>query len=296
MKQRKIMGVMGFVLALLLLAGCSGKQAEIDMKTMDPNSSVKKVNFSIEPVDSTGILVTELLKQGKVTIRKGIFGEILEGEYSPGRIVWYGITVQKRDGKEFFTQYILSPENGKVTWTILIDGYPDDSAVTMSLSSMVEYAYDAFGKEFLIDQGDFSNKPEYRHEFIMKKGTRIAELKKVDLRDFLRTIKTWNPLTTEKGEILTPLRKEHLQKIAEINPQYAEWEKRLASNHTSVFIANPISIGVYNALESIRTEVNINNGGVPSIGWDFRSQFSNRRMNGLTHVAFEAMKKGSLSH
>lgn len=280
-----------FLFLIFFIGGCMGKQAEVSLDVPESPSTAEGMNYVLEPADSMGFLVTEWIRKGEFDIYKGVFPIILGGEYFLCRIRWNGITIQK-DGKEFFTQFLLSPENGILTWTIVIDGHPDKTARTVVFSSMVDYVHDAFGeKEFFLGGTDFCNKFDHRSKFVLENGTPINDLKKVDIRDFIRDIKTWNVLTTEKGDVVTSLTKENLRYIAGINPQYAEWEKRLSESHVSVFYADPISIGVFNALETMRTEIKVGNGGVPSIGWDYRSVFPNRRAMGENLKMFENMKK-----
>lgn len=295
MKKSNVLRMVVFFLAMvLLLSGCAGKQAKINLVTADKASSVSGRNYLIEPVDSMGLTVTDAIRKGEVTIFHGIFPNILGGEYIPLRICWHGDTVQMSDGKEFFTQYMLTmPEfGGSLTWTIVMDGHPDETAVTVAFSSLVEYLYDALGKEIVLpSQSDFANKTEDRKKFVLEHGTPIKDLKRVSFREFLKAVGEWNVLKTSKGDVLTPLTKEALSLIAETNPQYAEWEKLLSENHTSLFYGDPISLGVYNALEAYRTVHKVQSGGVPSIGADFRSQLVNRRQMGENIAAFESMRE-----
>ena len=290
--KRNTLNILLLFFVMWMLSGCAGTPMEI--KLTDSNVSI---NFAIEPYESLGLKVTDSIESGDITIRQGVFPPILRGEYGPARIRWNGLTIQE-DGREFFTQYLLSVPNfsGYMTWTIVIDGRPNKNASTMVLSSLMDYAYDAFGEEFGLTRDDFSDDADYRLKFISENGTPLSSLREVNIRDFLESIRNWNMLNTDKGGILTPISKEGIKEISQINPQYTDWEKRLSESHVSVFYADPVAIVAYNAIEVFRTENKLKNGGVKSIGWDYNSEMPNRRAMALTIKCFEEMKKSLMKN
>lgn len=276
------------LIATLLFSGCAKEMKMNLSEGMSPtaNNSSKlqkkshEVNLLLEPHETLGIEITDSIRQGDISVYMGVFPEVLLGEYYPGRIRWNGVVRQESDGKEFFSQFLFSPPdaNRNIIWMIIVDGYPDKTAKIIQLSTSVTFGYSAFGDEFPIENPtDFlENKKGYRTELISKKGTPLSELQKVRADIFYRDILSkWNSWTTYSGkDIWSPLGEEEVKKISAINPQYSFSQKLIAKGHF-MLCADPIAITVGAGIDFIAASKASSNG------WDYSSEFSNRRNMGV---------------
>jgi hypothetical protein len=275
----------GFVILFLgvaILSGCATDQ----MKVKDSNISEKYlsakekkdgVNLLIEPYKSIGIKVTPAILQGKVTIVKGLFNNMLWGEYFPGRIRW-DVWYVRDDGREFYAQAVFagpSEETGANEMIFIIDGVRAETltAKGAQISTMADYGYSLLSDEFPIERAKFINDKKYRHQEISKNGTKVSDLKIVS--GFLSELRKWNAFKTEDGDtILTPLGSKDVEMLASINPQYSFSEKLIGTGKFSVTM-DPISFAQGIAIDLIRA------GNAPSKGWDYASELPDRRYMGF---------------
>jgi len=284
------------IFALLFLTGCA-KNLMMTTQTMNPvsadstsdSSKDQQVDLLLEPYECVGLKLTPAIKKGEVSIYRGIVSDVILGEYYPGRIRWNGIVVQE-NGKEFFAQFLFSSPDwsGNFLWTIIVDGYPESTAKIVQISTLVEFVYDAFGYECPIsNRDDFLKNESFRKEFVLNNGTKLSELQSVDKNTFYREVLLqWNAWGTDKGKILSPLGLEEVQAIAAINPQYGFGQKLIADGRFSLSL-DPIATSVSMGIDIFRSS----SGAVPSTGWDYNSEFPNRRNMGLIFEYIGQMRK-----
>lgn len=271
---------------VLFFAGCAGSVAIKNANLTTTNSMAEnKVEMLIEPYQSLGVKLTPTIESGKATIVQGIFPEILFGEYFPGRIRWNAWAVDE-NGREYFGQAVFCGigYSGEFIETLVFDEIPDKSAKTIVLSTAVEFGYDLSGNEVEIFREKFLKEPAYRKEFILSKGTKISDMRKVP--DFLEIMKNWNRFQDlEKNEILlSPIGEKELKEIAGINPRYGFSEKLIGSGRFAM-VMDPIGTGIGLALDVIRAS------GVPSTGWDYNSEIPSRRNMAFIVKYITAMQK-----
>lgn len=287
------------VLSVLLFAGCS-KQVNLESSSMlavdapkekrgevtpayegdVPVLKGQKINLLLEPQETVGLKITPSIKKGEVSLYHGIFPNVLFGEYYPGRIRWNGVARQ-RDGKEFFVQSLFSPidDLGNFTWTIVVDGSPDNTARIVMLSTAVDYGYSPLGDEFPIkDRASFLNdKAGYRAKLILEKGIPLSDLKKMDTGEFYRDVLAqWNPWKDKESgnEIWSPLGLKEVKEIAAINPQYSFSQKLVATGDFMLCI-DPIAVTVSAGIDFFRAN------RAPAAGWDYNSELPSRRNMGI---------------
>lgn len=233
-----------------------------------------ELNMLIEPYESLGLLETEAIRQEEITVVGGIFPDILFGEYFPGRIRWNGWVVDE-DEKEYFAQMIFGGigYSGYFEVFFIIDGQPSDQARIVDLSSSINYVYDLIGDETQVYRKKFlDNTEDYRKKIVLKKGTRLGDMKNIPKDDFLRMLKSWNRFQTPEGIILSPISEENLKFVAGINPQYSFQEKLMAVGRFSISVTlDPVAIAMGLAIDIFRAYK------APSVGWDYNSQIPNRR-------------------
>lgn len=274
---------------VLFLVGCAAPEMKMNLSDgmsptivnpSEPQKKNREVNLLLEPHETLGIEITDSIRQGNISVYRGVFSEVLLGEYSPGRIRWNGIVRQESDGKEFFAQFLFSPPdvNRNIIWMIVIDGNPDKTAKVTQLSTAINFGYSAFGEEFPVDEpwNFLSDKDGYRAKFISEKGTPLSDLQKVKAGVFYRDILSrWNSWTTYNGqEIWSPLGEEEMKKISAINPQY-NYSQKLIAKGRFMLCADPIAITASAGIDFIAAS------GSSSAGWDYSSEFSNRRNMGV---------------
>lgn len=242
----------------------------------------KKVLLPTDPYHTLGILKTEAMAKGRVTIVAGVIPDIRFGEYFPGAIGGKCLAVLGE--KEFFCQSILYRlgKDGQFRAAFIVEGLPDEvsSAKGMALSLKGDYAYDLSGKEFLLD-AKFSKEGSERRKFILEKGTTVEKVPLVygkgtlfDDPAILRDILSWNEYSTPEGILLSPSGKEEMNYIASINPQYKFIDKLIGTGNFSLK-PDPIGVGVGLALDVFRAM------NAPATGWDFSSQLPSRRQMGV---------------
>lgn len=270
-----------FLLVCCMLFGCATSQFVMKDVQFANSSSVavqnsesQEKNLLIEPFESLGVYFTKAIRDGKVRTPKGIFPDILFGEYFPGRLHWkiWGAT---NDYKDVFGQTIFTGKpnfNGDILMTGIVENMDDDTKV-MVFSTDCKFAYDFAANEYPIEDWDRMRKDQrYRAEFIRKNGTRLGDMK--EDKEILSIIKKWNPYLTPNGILMSPLGEKELQIIAGINPRYSFSEKLVATGRFSLS-ADYIGVAVGIGIDLI------NAGRTPSAGWDFNSEFPNRRNMGL---------------
>ena len=283
------------LIPVLFLTGCAPEMKMSLSEGISPtviNSSQKKgreINLILEPHETLGIEITDSIRQGNISVYRGVFPEVLLGEYSPGRIRWNGVVRQESDGKEFFAQFLFSPPdvNRNIIWTIVIDGRPDETAKITQLSTAINFGYSAFGEEFVIEEQQkfLDDENGYRANFISEKGTPLSELRKIKAGVFYRDILSrWNPWMTYSGkDIWSPLGEKEMEKISAINPQYSYSQKLIAKGHF-MLCADPIAITASAGIDFIAASESSSNG------WDYTSEFSNRRNMGIMIVWINQLK------
>lgn len=287
------------LLVVSLLSGCS-KQINLESSAMlavdapkEKRGEIKsayagdvpvlkgqKINLLLEPQETVGLKITPSIRKGEISVYHGIFPNVLFGEYYPGRVRWNGVARQS-NGREFFVQSLFSPIDnlGNFTWTIIVDGNPDNTARIVMLSTAVDYGYSPLGDEFHIkDRSSFlSDKDGYRAKFILEKGTPVSDLKKKDTGEFYQNILAqWNPWKDKESgdEIWSPLGLKEVKEIAAINPQYSFSQKLVATGDFMLCI-DPIAVTVGAGIDFFRAN------GAPSAGWDYNSELPNRRNMGI---------------
>ncbi|MDY0302209.1 MAG: hypothetical protein RBR98_00270 [Candidatus Moranbacteria bacterium] len=289
------------VFAVIFISGCSGKinlksenmlavnpsDTSEEVVKVEPVFGSQEINLLIEPPETVGLKVTPSIKKGEVSVYRGIFPDILFGEYYPGRIRWNGI-VRQDDGKEFFAQFLLSPVGiqGYFTWSIVVDGKPDRTARIVQLSTDLNFGYSPYGDEFLIEKRfDFLGDKDGYREKILSKGTLLSEIKKIDTGEFYRDyIGKWNVWSYGEEKILSPLGLREVQDIASINPQYGYMQKLVAEGRFMICL-DPIATTASAAIDFISAN------GAPSKGWDYTSELPNRRDMGLIIAWVAEMKR-----
>lgn len=270
-----------FLATMVLLAGGCAASIKIENANVsalvDKTEKADKVEMLIEPYESLGLKETEAIKKGEVSVFRGIFPDILFGEYYPGRIRW-NVWAIEPNGREYFGQALFSgvEYTGFFSWHILVDGKVSDEARCLVLSSAVDYGYDLSGREFPIEnrKGFLENKEEERKKFILQNGTRLGDIRRFSFDDIKGVISKWNKFDTPKGGLLSPISEDDLKFVASINPQYSFGEKLVASGHFSISL-DPMANAMRLAIDIFRAT------GVPAIGWDYNSQLPQRRQMGL---------------
>ena len=273
--MKRILNLFVLVVTVAFLSGCASQKLVLkggNFSTLGYDKSSTKVtaDLMIEPYESLGVIMTPELKKGDVTVVRGQFPKILFGEYGPGRIRWNGIAISQK-GEMFFAQVILERSDSCL---VLIQGDPKEvsNAKVIILSTLVDYGYDLEGNEFTIDRGKFlENKKEYIARLVNEHGSSVSKLEKV--HGFSWVLSNWNEYQTPKGRLLSPLGEEELKIIAAINSRYTYGEKLIASGKFSLS-PDYIGTGVGLAIDLIRAR------GVPSAGWDYRSELPSRRNMG----------------
>lgn len=272
------------VLCCLFLIGCASG-ATVKAKFYNDTAETKK-NILIEPYQSLGINETTALKNGDVTVVKGVFPDILFGEYYPGRIKWNFWAVSE-SGQEFYGQTLFAgiDFSGHFLEIIIIDGKikKEDRVKGVVLSTFVDYAYDLGGKEIALDRAKFLKDANYRKTLILKEGTSINDVKSAD--NILPAIESWNKYDTPEGILISPLGEDELKLIAGINPQYSFSEKLIGTGRFSITM-DPVGTAVGVAIDLFRAS-----GNVPTLGWDFSSQLPNRRNMAFIIKYVSAMKQ-----
>lgn len=288
MKTQKMLWMWLGLIPVLFLAGCAPEMKMSLSEGISPtavnSSEIRKksreVNLLLEPHETLGIEITDSIRQGNISVYRGVFSEVLLGEYSPGRIRWNGVVRQESDGREFFAQFLFSPPdvNRNIIWTIVIDGNPDKTAKITQLSTTIAFGYSAFGEEFSIDEpwNFLGDEDGYRAKFISEKGTPLSDLQKIKAGVFYRDILSkWNSWTTYNGkDVWSPLGEEEMKKISAINPQY-NYSQKLIAKGRFMLCADPIAITASAGIDFIAAS------GASSAGWDYSSEFSNRRNMGV---------------
>ena len=261
-------------MAVIFLNGCASQKLVIKSSHFNTfgydKSTANVADLMIEPFESLGVIITPEIKKGDVTVVRGKFPTILFGEYGPGRIRWNGVAISLK-GEMFFAQIVLEKSD---SYLALIQGDKNEVANSkiIIMSTLVDYGYDLGGNEFAIDRGKFlENKKDYIARLVNERGSSVSNLEKV--KGFSRILSNWNEYQTPKGRLLSPLGEEELKTIASINPQYTYGEKLIASGRFSLS-PDYIGTGVGLALDLIRAR------GVPSTGWDYRSELASRRNMG----------------
>jgi len=258
------------VILVCVCVGCSGTNIQLKNSTM-PNAS--GINYLIEPYQSVGILETENIRNGNYAVYQGIFPDLLFGEYSPGRMAWYGLAVTT-DGQEFFVQALLSGINfaGYFVETVIVEGNCEKikTAKIIILSTLVEYGYDLLGEEIQLNRGQFLMQNDYRKEIALQKGTAVSNLEEIPKSQLVNLLSKWNRFQSPKGVLLTPLGNDEIKLIAGINPQYTYFEKLVGSGKFSVSM-DPITMVSAMAMDMLKAR------SVPSVGWDYNSQIPTRR-------------------
>jgi hypothetical protein len=275
----KKMIMIGFL--FVILSGCATNN--LTLKNVDTADSQdrKEVKIPIDPYQTLGLLETEAIKSGKVTVVKGTFSNIRWGEYFPGRISSKCWAVDDK-GKEHFCQSVIYDLgfDGKLMEAVIVD--TADPTNVIILSTIGQYAYDLDENEFEIEVAQFaSNADDYRKKIILQKGTRTST--KPEMNNFLETTKKWNRYQTPEGVLLSPLGEKELKYIAEINPGYTFLERMIRDGKFSLV---PDATGTIAglAIDAIRA------AGAPSTGWDFNSIITRRQM-GMIIDYIEKLKK-----
>ena len=296
--MKSLRAVLFLSIALLFISGCAASKLELVSSSMRPvsevaSADVQKIDLLLEPYECVGLKLTPSIKKGEVTIYRGIMPDVLFGEFYPGRIRWNGIAVQE-DGQEFFAQFLLSPPDwsGNFLWTIVVDGNPYSTAKVAVLSTLVEFLYSATGEEFSIEKRKLLlDDEEFRRKFVSQRGTPLEDLKEINKGEFYeKVLLRWNAWGTDKGKLLSPLGLDEVKEIAAINPQYGFGQKLIAEGNFSLcadYIATAVGIGI----DVFRAA----NGNVPSAGWDFNSEFPNRRNMGLIIEYVSQMRKNLIA-
>jgi len=233
-----------FVVIFLVLFCVSCASRAYVIKNADLIGGEKRtVNLLNEPVDSIGVLETEELKRGDVTIVQGVFPEDLFGEIRPGKISYNGWAVSPA-GIEYFAQCIFAGINysGHFNFVIIIhgkDGPNMDEVRVTPLSAKVSNLFDLAGNRYPIESRLFiKNKDGYRKKEVLEKGTRVGDLKRIP--EFLKSINSWNRFETIHGNIWTPLSKERVQQASAINPKHSFTEKLFLTKGNGTLSADVI--------------------------------------------------------
>lgn len=276
--KKKVMISLLFFLAVAILSGCAAnlKMQNISGSDSAVSASENEMDMLIESYESVGIMETESLKTGNVTILHCIIPDLLMGEYYPGRVKWNSWVVDT-DGKEYYAQLLFAGiyYSGELRGVIVVDGKPSRKARILNLSTLVEFGYNLNGKECPLNRQKFLHNTEnYRKETVNKYGTEISSY--ITKFDFLKAVKGWNKYQTPKGKLLSPLGEKEVKEIAGINPQYS-WSEKLVGSGRFAVTMDPIATAVGIAIDVFRSM----NGSVPSMGWDYNSQFPNRREMGI---------------
>ncbi len=256
-----------------LLVGCAGRQ--IQVKNVNSPDINKGFNLLIEPYEAVGIKVTPEIKSGRIQVKKGIFPDVLFGEYFPGRIRWNGWAVEP-DGREYFAQSIFTgiDFSGHFSERTIVDARASQDARVMNFSSLIAYAYSLTGTEFSLKFHKILNDVKYRKDFILKYGTRLGDLQ--NDQNFVKIISKWNLYNSPNGQILSPIGEKQLKEIAGINPEYTFVGQLVGSGR---FMLTPDYIGT---IVSLGIDVFCSaDGSIPSKGWDYNSQLPNRRQMAL---------------
>lgn len=264
------------------------KQPDQKVEVVEDDGDGKKiVRISTDPYATLGVMKTQALVSGKVTIVVGIVPDIRFGEYFPGAVGGKCWTV--KGNKEFYCQSVLLPAGPDLRFraAYIIEGLPEEvaGAKTMALSITGEYLYDGEGREFKAEEKN-SKDGEVRRKFISENGTLAYNLPRIDgLRE---AILDWNEYSTPEGILLSPLGLEEVAYIASINPQYKLVDKFIGTGNFSL---KPDLVGVSAglALDVFRAM------GAPATGWDYTSLLPSRRNMGLIFEYVERMRLASLN-
>ncbi len=252
----------------------------------DEGDGKKIVRFSTDPYATLGVMKTQALVSGNVTIVVGVVPDIRFGEYFPGAIG--GKCWAVKEEKEFYCQSILLPPGPDLRFRVayIIEGLPEEvaKAKVMELSVTGEYLYDGGGDEFIADKKNTKD-GKIRRKFISENGTFAYNLPRMDgLRE---AILDWNEYSTPEGILLSPLGSEEVAYIASINPQYKFMDKLIG---TGDFSLKPdlAGMGTGLALDVFRAM------GAPATGWDYSSMLPSRRNMGLIFEYVGKMRLASV--
>lgn len=306
-------------LTIGVVSGCAAKMEVKNDALIYPvynNESEKKVDLLLEHFETLGILLTPQIREENYTVFGGVFPEILSGEYFTGRIRWLGWIVSNDKKREFFAQALLFgngnlPElvdfSGHPKMLIIVDGNQEDlkDAKINILSSMLEYAYSLSGREFELKGNLFISDETYRKDFVLKYGTKISDMKKINKRKFVEIIATWEKYPTTKGMILSPIGRDfkvkvkkmiggieeipYVKYVAGINPQLTKSQKFLGISSGAISL-DIIGMGVQYSFELL----SVFGGNVPSMGLGFSSRIPNRRDAAYTVMYFCGLKQETI--
>lgn len=266
-----------FVVALIaisILSGCAST-GQIVNNYNNPYDAKKEINLLLEPVDTTGILETPALREGKVSFYEFVFPEIVySGEIYPWRLKWFGWAVVGE--KEYLAQLIYLHKvslTGKIIGGLMIDGTADElsGGKVVGFSTRMDFGYGMDSAETEIKMGetrkDFLSDGSMRKEVVEKNGIEIKRLPKADY--LLEIISNWNRYETKRGPILSPLKKEDFYEISRKNPAYT-YSQRYIEIMKGNIAPDPIAIGMSTFMDFA------NAAGADTKGWDFGSTENKR--------------------
>lgn len=264
-----------FIFILAILSGCAST-GQIVKNYNSPYETKKEINLLLEPMDTTGILETPALREGKVSFYEFVFPEILfAGEIYPWRIKWFGLAVV--GDKEYLAQLIYLHKaslTGKLIGGLMIDGTAEEHSggKVLGFSTRMAYAYGLDVAETEIHalewREDLLSHSKKRQEMVEKHGIEIKRLPKAD---YLREIiGNWNRYETDRGAILSPLTEEQFKKTAALNPAYS-YSQKYAKNMKGNLAPDPIAIGVSAFFDLVSA------AGADAEGWDFGSKENKRQ-------------------
>lgn len=253
--------------AVLFLSACG--PARMQVRDMRMDSHGEPVDVLIEPYQALGLASTPAIESRNVTVFRGIFPDMLWGEYHPGRIRWNAWCAG--ESREHFGQLILVgiEPNGYAYQETVFDGKVPMDERCFILSSSADYGYDFLdGREFPINREKFRKDAEYRRKLATDHGTPAENLRSGDL--IVGEFSLWNRYQTPKGIMVSPFGEEEVALVAGINPQYTYWDKLIGTGNFS------LTMSVVGTLTGLAFDA-MRSGAAPTTGWDYNSQLPSRR-------------------
>jgi len=259
-----------------ILAGCA--TGVNSLKIQNVNLGQEKpgtVEMPVELFQLVGVEKTPEIASGDFEARVVKIPHRLLGEWDFGRVNWRGWIVSS-DNKETPVQILLwrCDYEGNILGIALIPNGVEGKLIIPA--TQLSFGYDAEGKEFEIDLKNFLANVAYRKK-IAEEGSEISSLKKIPFQ-IEEVFSSWNEYRMSEGKsILSPLGEDDMRIIASVNPQFKFGEKLVGTGSFSLTIsASPIGMAQALLVGVIRDAIRAK--GAPSIGADYQSMVSRRKM------------------
>jgi hypothetical protein len=289
--MRKVI-VITVMLTAMIMSGCAAgiNTAKIDNFNSMNNpqgkfEEKKSVEVPIELFQLVGVEKTQEIEQGFFVPLVFTISPRLLGEWDLGRLRWDGHGFNP-DKTEFIFQVMLWKVNysGEIMGVALIPGNANAKAKLILPSTGLSVGYDLKGKEFEIDFLKFTTLQEYRRKTVEKYGTEVTTLKPAPF-NMVEVLKSWNEYRTSDGKIiLSPLGSEDMKLVASINPQQTYGDKFMGTSSFTI-TASPIGMAQSWLVDAIRA------GGAPTLGSDYASMVTRRKMGLLAELIARMFKK-----